>query len=300
MNFRVGMNMPIFFVISGYFAWRAIEAGDWGKLAQGLRSYFQPALFAGLVFTGVGLLMGLVDSSTRAIAMRLAKSVFVDPWFITTLAECYVITFVATAVGRRTKWGLVILVAIWLAVVCRPEEIPGRVHFGCLVSMLPHYVFGAIVLKRLNRRVWENWRIGVLCLSLFIAFVLLEGDVAVNGMSFYTADSTARAFWTLRGAMTFVLRPLVGLLGSIGVMWCVWMLIKIAPFFVCFAKIGTLTLGIYIFHLWPLERLRGIAWIGSSAWSVSLTSIVGLAFFSLLTWLLMEKTGRFKKWIWGK
>ena len=47
-NFRVGMNMPVFFILSGYFAWSTIEAHDWRKLVGNIRSYFQPALFAGI------------------------------------------------------------------------------------------------------------------------------------------------------------------------------------------------------------------------------------------------------------
>lgn len=50
-NFRIGMNMPIFFVISGYFAWPMVEALNWRKLVRNIRAYLTPALFAGVVYT---------------------------------------------------------------------------------------------------------------------------------------------------------------------------------------------------------------------------------------------------------
>ena len=166
--------------------------------------------------------------------------------------------------------------------------------------MMPHFVFGAVVLRKLGCRLWEKRMVGLSCLLLFIVFILVEGDVTSNGMSFYTADSTIRAFGSVDSCVCFFLRPIVGLLGSVGVMALIRLVFDAAPFIGSVAKIGTLTLGIYVFHLWPLERLRGVAWIGSSRFSVFVTAIVMLFFFSLVTWLLMEKTGRFRKLIWGK
>ena len=119
-------------------------------------------------------------------------------------------------------------------------------------------------------------------------------------MSFYTADSTIRTFGAFRSCVCFFLRPIVGIVGSIGVMYLIRIIFDVAPCVGRVAKVGTLTLGIYIFHLWPLERLRGIAWVGSSRWSVIVTSLAMLSVFSFVTWLLMEKTGRFRKLIWGK
>ena len=299
-NFRVGMNMPVFFVLSGYFAWPMIEACDWRKLGRNIQCYLQPALFAGILFTSVGLVVGLVNTLPCDIVIRLVRSVFVDPWFITTLIECQLLLFVSFALGRCLSRSLLIVAAVLLGIVCRPSGIHGVIHFGCLVSMMPHFVFGAVVLRKLDCRLWEKRMIGLPCLLLFIVFILVEGDVTSNGMSFYTADSTIRAFGSVDSCVTFFLRPLVGLLGSVGVMAFIRLVFDVAPFIGCVSKIGTLTLGIYIFHLWPLERLHGVAWIGSSRLSVVVTAIAMLSIASLATWLLMEKTGRFRKWIWGK
>ena len=299
-NFRIGMNMPVFFVLSGYFAWPMIEARDWRKLGRNIRCYLQPALFAGVLFTSFELVIGLVKPMPRDISVRLVRSVFVDPWFIITLIECQLILFLSFAVCQRMWRALLIVAVVLLAIMCRPSSVPGTIHWGCLVSMMPHFIFGAIVLRKFGCRLWEKRMVGLSCLFAFIAFIFSEGDVAANGMSFYTADSTIRAFSSFDSGACFFLRPIVGLLGAIGVMTLIRLVFDIAPFISCVAKIGTLTLGIYIFHLWPLERLRSVAWVGSSRLSVAMTAIAMLAVFSVATWLLMEKTGRFRKLIWGK
>ena len=299
-NFRVGMNMPIFFMLSGYFAWPTIEACDWRKAGRTVRGWFQPALFAGIAYTLIGMISSPPPPPFHSIIGSLIRSVFIDPWFITTLAECYLLLFVSFVVGKRTGRSLLIVVACLAVAMCLPLFMLGRIHWGCLTSMMPHFCFGAIVLRKYGHRLWENRMVGIICFVAFMSFVLLEGNVENNGMSFYTADSSISAFQSVRGSVCFVVRPVVGLMGAVGVMTLIKIALDTVPSLVGLAKIGTLTLGIYIFHLWPLRQLRSIAWIGSSWWSVTLTSIAMLSFFSIVTWLLMEKTGRFRKWIWGR
>ena len=297
-NFRVGMNMPIFFVISGYFVWPMIESLEWRKLLRNVRSYLMPAFFAGIVYTTVDFM--ITPLSIYTILNRLTRSVFVDPWFITTLIECQLLLFVAWAVGRKMKWMILLIVLSLGVIMCRPSYIHGDIHFACLLNMMPHFVFGAIVLRKYRYHFWENRVWGVISFVTFMSFVLLEGNADNNGMSFYTADSSISAFRSARGAACFVARPVLGLLGSVGVMSLIKIALDAVPSLVGLAKIGTLTLGIYIFHLWPFRQLRSIAWVGSSWWSVALTSIAMLSIFSVVTWFLMERTGRFRKWIWGK
>lgn len=294
------MNMPIFFVLSGYFAWPMIEAHDWRKLGRSIRSWLQPALFAGVLYTLTGLMFGIESHRLMDVVVRLVRSVFIDPWFITTLAECYLLLFVSFAIGKRIGRCLLIVAAFLVVTMCLPLFVPGSIHWGCLTSMMPHFCFGAIVLRKFGLSLWENRKVGSLCFLAFLAVALLEGDVSTNGMSFYTADSSIRALSSARSCMCFLLWPTVGLLGAIGVMAMIRIALDVAPSLSRISVIGRLTLGIYIFHLWPLERLRGISWIGSCRMSVLLTSLAMLSVFSMVTWLLMEKTGRFRKWIWGK
>lgn len=197
-NFRVGMNMPIFFVISGYFTWTTIEAANWKKLGRHLQSYFQPALFFSCVFLSIGLAIGVVPGDSNSIAVAFIRGIFVDPWFITTLAECYVLTFAAYAAGRTISRMLGILCVVILAIVFRPTS-AGAIHCSSIVNMLPCFLFGAIVLRKYAIKFWESRIVGLGALAFFLAFTALEGNVHTNGMSFYSADVSYHAFANVRG-----------------------------------------------------------------------------------------------------
>lgn len=300
-NFIVGMNMPIFFIVSGYFVWPTIEALNWKKLGKHLQSYFQPALFVGLVFMLAGLFFGSVPSSARAMAHGLVVDAFVLPWFITTLAECYVCTFLAYAIGRTVPGMLLVIAVLIAAIVFRPISV-GKIHFSCLVNMLPCFLFGAVVLRRAGKRLWESRPIGLACFICFVLFVAFEGNVSTNGMSFYTADVSAEALKNIRNGVTFFLRPLVGIIGSIGVMFVIRMALDRFPRLSVMAPLGTMTLGIYIFHLRPIEWLRTSGCLAHvrSLLVVFLVAIGLLMLSFAITWALTRKVGRFSKLIWGK
>lgn len=298
-NFRVGMNMPIFFVISGYFAWPTIEAVNWKKLGRHLQSYFQPALFFSCVFLSIGLAIGVVPVDSNSIAVAFIRGIFVDPWFITTLAECYVLTFVAHAVWRTIPRMLGILCVVILAVVFRPTT-AGTIHCGCIVNMLPCFLFGALVLRKLSLKLWESKLVGLGSLAIFLAFVALEGNVHTNGMSFYNADVSYRALANVRGGVTFMLRPIIGIIGSIGVMSLLRLALDCCPRLNILAPLGTMTLGIYIFHLWPLERLKAMNGLVTGYFSLVMVTLGLLTISAFVTWVLTKKIGKCAKFIWGK
>ena len=50
-NFIVGMNMPLFFMISGYFSANIVKEGDWSKLGQHLVGYFWPLAVVSCFFS---------------------------------------------------------------------------------------------------------------------------------------------------------------------------------------------------------------------------------------------------------
>lgn len=299
-NFRVGMNMSIFFIISGYFVWPTIASQNWKKLGVHLQSYFQPALF----FSVAALLVGLCfngGGSAKVMLRGIVVGTFVLPWFITTLAECYVCTFFAWVIGRNVPRMLCVIGVLIATIVFRPLH-AGQIHFSCLINMLPCFLFGALVLRRAGRRLWDSRVIGLVCFAIFVLFVMLEGDVRTNGMNFYTADISASALKCVRNDITFILRPLAGVIGSIGVMAIIRIILDYYPRVAILAPLGTMTLGIYIFHLRPLEWMKTIGYLkfDPSCFIVVLMAVGLLAVSTFATWILTKKIGRFSKLIWGK
>lgn len=50
-NFMCRMNVPLFFMISGYFATRTIENGVWAKLARHIYGYFWTVAVVSVIFS---------------------------------------------------------------------------------------------------------------------------------------------------------------------------------------------------------------------------------------------------------
>ena len=127
-------------------------------------------------------------------------------------------------------------------------------------------------------------------------------------MSFYFNETSWRAFLTLRGTICMFARPLVGVTGSIGLMWLVWEITRLQFVknygnwsLVALSKIGMCTLGIYLLHQWILARIVQYAPGLLSTRIGVIGVVVGLTVFCFaITWLTQEKCAVTRKWIWGK
>ena len=249
-------------------------------------------MLVGLCFNG---------GAAKATLRGLVVGTFVLPWFITTLAECYVCTFLAWVIGRNVPRMLCVIGVLIVAIVFRPIH-AGQIHFSCLVNMLPCFLFGALVLRRAGKRLWESRVVGLVCFAIFMLFIMFEGNVHTNGMSFYKADISAAALKCVRNDITFILRPAMGIIGSIGVMALIRFILDCCPRVAILAPLGTMTLGIYIFHLRPLEWLKTVDYLKREpSWAIVVLIAVGLfAVSTSVTWILTKKIGRFSRLIWGK
>lgn len=86
------VNMPLFFMISGYFSQRLHESRDWTRLSNRLISYAWPmAFFAIFLATLEGLVLGRMPILQIPI-LALKKFLFTN-WFFYALASCDIITF---------------------------------------------------------------------------------------------------------------------------------------------------------------------------------------------------------------
>ena len=97
-NFRVGMNMPLFFIISGYFAAKTIERGDWRKLGRHLVGYFWPLAAVSVVFAALSVLFHVEGRGCGFIGYTGRRFLFAG-WFLWCLAICFVITFLCRRVA---------------------------------------------------------------------------------------------------------------------------------------------------------------------------------------------------------
>lgn len=208
-------------------------------------------------------------------------------------------TFIAYYFGKNARRMILILVVLILAILFRPSFITGRITFSCLINMLPLFTAGCLLRKN-DLRMWENRMIGFGCLAVFTLVALFEGDVNLNGMSFYVADSTWNSLLNVSGSVTFFGRPIVGFVGSIGIMALMKLILDVFPSVTIVSKVGTMTLGIYLFHSEFVGMLKRYTPLAYDLFMAFVVTVILIAVSLIITYALTNWTGKFKFLIWGK
>ena len=146
-NFRDEMTMPLFFIISGYFAAPTIEKGDWRKLMSHVRSYLQPFFVLSLIFTPLYILSnGFAGMSKADILLYPIKRILFAGWFVWVLSFAYVIAFLMFRLVAMKKIGSVIaiLLCISIGLYFLPEMPRGACHVHYLPLMFPFFAAGIL------------------------------------------------------------------------------------------------------------------------------------------------------------
>ena len=144
--------------------------------------------------------------------------------------------------------------------------------------MFPYFVFGLMCLRK--KALYLDWRVGCCCGVLFLASVFLQGDSSVNGMNFWKIN----AYWKVvlfnwHESFTFVARTVVGICGSIFVLFAIGSLMRVLPSLSWVSQFGMTSLGIYVIHEYPLCIVGGhLPILPLPSWS---RWIVALAVFLL-------------------
>lgn len=292
--FIVGCNMPLFFIMSGYFAHDTIIHADCKRLMRHLSSYVQPMISIGILLSCCSAILGLISMDVKSVGMYAAKWFLFSPWFLWTLMGIYLICFLFFRVAHSFKVNSIIILSLIMILMFCPNVLKGLLHIPAIRNMLPFFLAG-MIFRHYSFMPWRiNW-IGRGSLVLFMLFVMIEGDVSKNGMGFYWVDSSwSGVLSSVRGLITFILRPVVGVLGSIGVMW----ILTNFPMLKYISVLGRYTICIYLLHFWVLERL--IAYVQPS-WTNSLIMSIGLLIacggFGYFT---MEYSKFARRLLWGR
>ena len=240
LNAKIGVNMPVFFVIGGFLAASTFAAADWGKLLARTISFVWPQVFA-------AILCGVVITLAGG---RGAFSWVMGMWFLRTYAVIYILTAIifrfSDTDGKR--WALFII--LYAAMLFCPSRF--RIdRFAQVIHMFPYFVFGLMVLKK--KVLYLDWRTSCLCGAAYLLTVFLQGDSNVNGMNFWKVN----AHWKVvisscHECITFFARTAVGISGSVFVLYVINSAIGAVPWLVKLSTFGTTSLGIYVIHEYPL------------------------------------------------
>lgn len=261
-NLIVAVSMPLFFMLSGYHSARTLGSVRVEKFISRVYALLWPLFSFGVIFGLVGYFVSDFPI-WKSLAYPFIR-IFGGSWFLKTLAECYVISVLTFKFAVSDKWRVLSLALIWICLLFVPKEIGGPLGITTVVHMLPYYVFGALVLYP-----YEPHKYATISMPIGLVFVLViafEGSVRDNGLGFYWVSIKWRdVLLNARGFLCFFARPIVGIMGSIFILWMFRAMDQLFPkVFAALGPLGQTSLGVYVLHEWPLIQLgkHGVRWGG--------------------------------------
>ena len=293
-NFIIAVNMPLFFMVSGYFSRRLHESKNWRKLAKRLTGYFWPLASIGIIFAVLdSFVWGKFPISS--IPMTVVRRFLFGGWFFYALAFCDVATFLAFYYGKVAK-GMTAICTVFFVIALLGS---GRVwHAQNIVAMIPVYWFGLWVLPRIYNKRYEL-PLSIIGGGVMLFVTFFSGNIATNGLSFYWNRFDV-IHPDVRDVLLMLARYIVGVLGSLFVLKSVTLIVKFVPKITIFSFLGTETLGVYFLQGNIIHNLTNRF--------VPLDASIGLILIaSVLVYALSFLVVRASKWnqqvafaIWGK
>ena len=176
LNAKIGVNMPVFFVIGGLFAASTFATADWSKLIARTISFVWPQVVVAILY-GAGV--ALVGGSG-------AFSWVMGMWFLHTYAIIYILSAIVCRCADTDKKRWMLFLFLYAAMLFCPSRF--RINwFAQVIHMFPYFVFGLMVLKK--KALYVDWRIGCLCGAAYLLAVFLQGDSNANGMNFWKVNA---------------------------------------------------------------------------------------------------------------
>lgn len=283
----VGMNMPLFFLISGYFAEKNFDWSASKKIIKHLVGYFWPLAILAVAFS-IPVLMR--DGGLVAFCMKAGKLFLFTKWFLFVLLYCIVASHIVNGLSGNRTWCWYAAVTVIFIATFFCDHIW---YVSSFRAMYLYFVFGMKVLPK--RKIWTQRPVGVACAVIFLLVVVFAGDVHSNGLSFYEADTSATSImssWSV--PMLMCARYGLGILGALGCMWIVDEMVNRFEWVRRLAPFGTTTLGVYLIH----SRLISVFDFGGG---VMATFFSALLIFAISHYIVYyTKRIRFvKTFLWG-
>ena len=258
-NAKIGVNMPVFFVMSGYFAASAFAKLNWSKILSRTILYIWPHITVPLSCALLWIVAFGMDARSAINNVHLY-------WFLRTLAMIYLLcaTVFCCSSSYRTRWilfgGAYVMMLFW------PQSLR---FWWCsqVIHMYPYFVFGLMVLSR--HRLYDNAVISIACGVAFLSAVFLFGDFVAIGMNFWKSEPYWESvLFDCRWFVTFFARTVVGISGSIFVLFLADILEKKICWVRMLAPLGLTSLGVYVVHEYPLILMQKyVSFTPAPAWS---------------------------------
>lgn len=289
VNLIIGCNMPLFFLISGYFSRKMYVDRDVTALIVRLIGNLWPVFIFSFVDIGVQCWTNVPEFAILQEWVRVLLTCF---WFFCCLSLCELLTFVSFWISRKRDFLVgailgIIFLLFW--------TIPLGIWY--FVAMVPFYWGGIFLLPKVYCRPNMKY-IGVVILSLYVLISMLEGDITTNGMGFYW-DRMRLSQPSLAGLYRMFARYAMGALGSVGILMTLNLIVCVVPTLKRLSVFGTTTLGIYFLHRYIVKEWYRFD--SSSTSSVALRVCLATAIFVVCHFvvLLTQKSEVVRCFFWG-
>lgn len=97
-NLIVNMNMPLFFLVSGYFSYGLVASGDWKKFGWRVLGYFWPLMVTAIIFNFCEMAFGMAGYK-GPYPVEVLKGILFGGWYLYVLAMCVILVFVCFRMG---------------------------------------------------------------------------------------------------------------------------------------------------------------------------------------------------------
>ena len=242
-NAKIGVNMPVFFVIGGLLSASTFATADWSKLLARTIHFMWPQVVVAILYGAVIALAG--GRGAFSWVMRM--------WFLHTYAIIYILSSIVFRCADTNKKRWMLFLFLYATMLFWPNRF--RIGwFGQVIHMFPYFVFGLMVLK--NKALYLDWRVGCVCGAAYLLAVFLQGDSSVNGMNFWKVNAHWKVvLFSWQQCIVFFARTAVGIVGSLFLLYLVNASIGALPWLSDFSILGTTSLGIYVIHEYPLYSM---------------------------------------------
>ncbi len=235
-DFIYSFHMPLFMMVSGYFALSVFRSGIIETVLKKGRQLYLPSVST---YFFVGLILIFVRQQQFLDSLKnLLWYCWSSYWFLKALFIFYVVTTIFVIVWQKSKMSVIFLVILGGAII--PTEWFDFVH---CISMYPYFVLG-ILFHKYERWLFNHTKI-IGCTALVIYLIMFfNWRISEYDMYVYLFD------WDWSILNIYVTRVLIGTSGSISFILIIRKLCMMCHqnrVINSMAKIGTNTLGIYVF-----------------------------------------------------
>ena len=245
--FIYSFHMPLFMLISGYLFAESLKNKKWNEvLLSKAKQLLVPLLCWSTVSLAIRIIKSLTGMSEETVSVvwavkNLISGFVYGPWFLWAIWWC---SFVIILVRRLFKDHLLVYIAGSLLTLVIPDALNLSLYKYMWPFFLLAYLFNQYDLKTKWKKVYSHKVFVLGCMILFCVLLLFynrECYIYISGFTVLNKDA-------IRQVSIDGFRFLVGLAGSIGVMYLVYALMKVLPDAVkeILAYIGRNTLGIYV------------------------------------------------------